>query len=245
MFDLRTFNLRDMSKLGSTLRRLGDGTETMEEVADRVVRTLYENLGDATGVRSCALVRFFKTHPYSALDAGLRDFADGMLPDGPKPGLRCLTLLATAGDEIAWNSREKSVAHRAIPLVGPESLSNAPMISSLLQQLGVGLETFLHSESGLMVEAEQSSFNVFYVPDARQSDHIPAQEEFVHPAGVRSVLGFGGMLPRGDIFAVILFSKVPIPRETAEMFRTLALNVKTAVLPFDGAVFSRSCGRRP
>jgi hypothetical protein len=244
MFDLRSFTLHDMSKLGGLLRRLGDGAETMEEVANRVVRHLYENLGDTAGVRSCALVRFFKTHPYSALDAGLRDFADGMLHDAPKPGLRCLTLLATAGDESTWNSREASVAHRAIPLAGPEILSNAPMISSLLQQLGVGLETLLRPESGLMVEAEQSSFNVFYVPDARNSTHIPAQEEFVRPVGVRSVLGFGGMLPRGDIFVVILFAKVPIPRETAEMFRTLALNVKAAVLPFDDAVFAPDCGRR-
>jgi hypothetical protein len=243
MFDLRTFNLRDMSQLGSSLRRLGDGSENMEQVADRVVRYLYDHLCDASGVRSCALVRFFKTHAYAALDAELRNFVDATLSDEPKPGLRCLTLLATAGDEKAWNSREESVAHRAIPLVGPEILRNVPMISSLLQQLGVRLETFLSPESGLMVEADQSSFNVFYVPDAVGSKHIPAQDHFVQPVGVHSVLGFGGMLPRGDIFAVILFAKVPIPRETAEMFRTLALNVKTAVLPFDGLVFSRDCGR--
>lgn len=244
MFDLTDFDLRDMSQLGSSLRRLGDGTQSMEAVANRVVRHLYDNLGDATGERSCALIRFFKTHPYSALDPGLRDFADGMLHAAPKPGLRCLTLLATAGDESAWNSPQTSVAHRAIPLVGPEILSNAPMISSLLQQLGVELETLLRPESGLMVEAEHSSFNVFFVPDAPGSAHIPHQEDFVRPVGIRSVLGFGGMLPRGDIFAVILFAKVPIPRETAEMFRTLALNVKAAVLPFDGVVFAPDCGRR-
>ncbi len=58
--------------------------------------------------------------------------------------------------------------------------------------------------------------------------------------GVRSVLGFGGMLPLGDIFCVILFSKVAIPRETAELFRTLALNVKLAALPFQEAVFGGS-----
>ncbi len=51
------------------------------------------------------------------------------------------------------------------------------------------------------------------------------------------MLGFGGMLPMGDIFVVIVFSKVRIPRETAELFRTLALNVKMAALPFDEVVF--------
>jgi hypothetical protein len=42
---------------------------------------------------------------------------------------------------------------------------------------------------------------------------------------------------------VILFSKVAIPRETAELFRTLALNVKMAVLPFESVVFAPSRDR--
>lgn len=238
MFDLVNFTLHDMSRLGRSLREQGLGARSMEEVADRVVRYLYENLGDAAGRRCCALVRFFKTHSYLALPSELRAFADGLLRDAPKPDLKCLTLLATAGDAPAWNSPEASVAHRAIPLVVPEFVNKAPMISSLLQQLGVELELLLCSGSGLFVDEEQTAFNVFYVPDARGSPHIPAQEDFVRPAGVQSVLGCGGTLPRGDIFAAILFSKAPIPRETAEMFRTLALNIKLSVLPFDGAVFA-------
>jgi hypothetical protein len=31
-----------------------------------------------------------------------------------------------------------------------------------------------------------------------------------------------------------MFSKVPIPRQTADMFRSLALSVKVAILPFVG-----------
>jgi signal transduction histidine kinase len=38
---------------------------------------------------------------------------------------------------------------------------------------------------------------------------------------------------------VILFVKVAVPRETAELFRTLALCVKMAALPFDEKVFGR------
>jgi signal transduction histidine kinase len=211
----------------------------MEEVANRVVRHLYEHLVDGDAhTRSCALVRFFKTHPYGALNAGLREFAQDMLQnEAPTPGMRCLTLLASAGDEPEWNSRRASRAHQAIPLVSREMVSQAPMISSLLQQLGVEVEALLGSDPGLLVESQPSSFNVFYVPEARESPYIPAQTEFVRPLGIRSVLGFGGMLPQGDIFVVILFSKVPIPRETAELFRTLALNVKMAALPFDAAVF--------
>jgi hypothetical protein len=239
MFHLANFTLREMTELGVVLRRLGDRAHSMEEVANRVVHTLYECLVDPdTGERSCALVRFFKTHAYAELDDTLRDFARGMLRGRmAAPGMKCLTLLATAGDRTEWNSRQVSVAHRAIPLASEEIVSKAPMISSLLRQLGVELGVLLNPTPGLLVESEPASFNVFYVPDARGSPYIPAQEDFVRPIGVESVLGFGGMLPMGDIFVVIIFSRVRIPRETAELFRTLALNVKVAALPFDDAVF--------
>lgn len=68
---------------------------------------------------------------------------------------------------------------------------------------------------------------------------MPAQEGFVLPYGVRSVLGFGGLLPGGDLFVVILFSRVPISREVADLFRPLALSAKLAVLPFTaGPIFT-------
>jgi signal transduction histidine kinase len=155
----------------------------------------------------------------------------------PRPGMKCLTLLATAGARPEWNSRRASAAHRAIPLVSKEILSQAPMISSLLRQLGVRVEVLLGSNPGLLVDSQPTSFNVFYVSEARGSPYIPAQDDFVRPLAIRSVLGFGGLLPLGDIFVVILFARVPIPRETAELFQTLALNVKMAALPFDEAVF--------
>ncbi len=54
----------------------------MEEAAERVVRTLYDQLIDAeTGARSCALVRFFKTHAFGELESDLRDFAREALHD--------------------------------------------------------------------------------------------------------------------------------------------------------------------
>jgi len=244
MIDLRTFTLEDMTELGSALRGLGAGASSMEEVAVAVSRHLYERLGDSgTGASACALVRFFKTHPYGALSPELQRFArTTLMGDLPGDDVPCLTLLGTAGDEPAWNDTRLSVGHRAIPLISKDMVSQAPMISSLLQQLGVEVDVLLSSEANLLVDHEASNFNVFYVPEASGSAFIPAQSDFVHGHGIRSVLGFGGMLLSGDIFAVILFSKVAIPRETAELFRTLALNVKMAVLPLDVEIFCRQRG---
>ena len=94
--------------------------------------------------------------------------------------------------------------------------------------------TVLRPEPDLLVDLEQTTFNVFHVANAVGSPYVPAQDQFVLPYHIKSVLGFGGLLPSGELFAVILFSKVEIPRQTAEMFRTLALSIKVAILPFSG-----------
>ena len=66
---------------------------------------------------------------------------------------------------------------------------------------------------------------------AEGSPYIPAQDEFVLPYGVRSVLGFGAPLPNGDIFSVILFSKQVIPEATAHLFKPLALCAQITLAP--------------
>ena len=56
---------------------------------------------------------------------------------------------------------------------------------------------------------------------------------------MKSVLGFGGVLSSGELFVVVMFSKVPISRESAENVRDLAASVKEAVEHFVGsAVFA-------
>lgn len=81
--------------------------------------------------------------------------------------------------------------------------------------------------------------------DAVGSPHIPDQG-FVADFQVASALGFGGMLPTGDLFSVVLFSRTPIPAATAELFKVLALSVKLAVLPFaDGPFLTSPAGDRP
>jgi hypothetical protein len=88
------------------------------------------------------------------------------------------------------------------------------------------------------------AFNVFYVPEALGSPYIPAQKEFVIPYQVQSVLGFGGVLPSGELFAVILFSKVSIPLETADRFKWLSAYVRIAVESFGKEnVFTKSSRR--
>ena len=108
------------------------------------------------------------------------------------------------------------------------------MIARLINQFGLEVGSVLRPDTTLIGDLSQKTFNTFFVPEALGSPYIPAQDDFVIPYGIKSVLGFGGMLSSGELFAVIMFSKTSIPNQTAQSFRNLAPNVKEAVEPFVG-----------
>jgi PAS domain S-box-containing protein len=246
MLDFSRFSLSNMVACGGFLRSLGDRAASMEEVAGRIVARLDDWFRvPETGEPACALVRLFRTQMHQHLPAELQALArEQMAPAAPGPETRCLTLLGTTGLLPEWQTPARSQGHRVIPLPSVDVLARFPMIIQLVRQLGLEAGSMLHQSPTLLVDWEQRTFNVFHVPEAVGSPHIPAQADFVVPYGVRSVLGFGGMLPGGDLFAVILFSRVPIPRNTAELFRPLALCVKVALLPFvNGPIFAADAAR--
>ena len=235
VFDLAGFGLRDMIDCGKAVREVSTNAVNMEEAAQAIVSMFHDRLVEGrSGERNCALVRCFKTHRFGSLPEELRMVAQAAVPHGEvvSANTAVLTLLATAGDEAGWNDRRASRRHAAVPLESVEFVERAPMIAALLQQMGLGIEPALYPSAEMILDAERRTFNVFYVPDAVGDLRIPAQDSFVKPYGIMSVLGFGGILPSGDLFAVIMFSRTRVPRETADLFRTIALNVKLALLPF-------------
>jgi hypothetical protein len=221
-----------MTQLGVQLRATGQDVQSVEEVAQRVVTLLHNEFVDpGSGVRACVLVRFYLTVRYADLDGGLRAFGDKLMTGHQlTPETRCLTLLATAGEETAWNSRKASVGHQTIPLPSKQVVQAIPMISQLITQLGLDVGTVVAPDPALVLELEQRTYNVFFVPDAVGSPHIPAQNDFVLPYKIRSVLGFGGLVPSGDVYAVLMFARVSVPRAAADIFRNAAMNLKLALL---------------
>lgn len=231
---LTRFGFKEMMECRTRIRDLyADAPPTLEDAANRAVEFFRQELVDEHGAPACALVRFFKTHPYRDLPEELQAVVRAASPEAlTVPDLRCLTLLATRGDEPAWNSRFTSQGHRAIPLISVEMVQQAPMIAQLITQLGLPIANVVRPPRGLLLDQEQTSQNVFYVARALGSPHIVAQEQFVVRYGIESVLGFGGLVSSGDLFATILFSKVMIPAEAADQFRVVGLNLKIAILPF-------------
>ena len=237
--DLGQFALSDMVACGALVRERAAAASSMEEAADRIVRELYDVLRSADGIRNCVLVRCYKTHAFGDLEPELQAFARAMsLMGDVDAATPCLTLLASAGDEPAWNDRRQSRGHQAIPLQSEEILERSPMIAQLVRQLGVNPGALIQGGTDLQLHGDDKAYNVFYVADALGSPDIPAQE-FVLDHGVRSVLGFGGLLPSGDLFSVILFSKTEIAAQTAGMFAPVALSVRVALLRFaSGRIFT-------
>lgn len=245
MHSLASFSISDMTECASELRKLGAGASSVQDVAQRIASYLYLQLGnDRTGRQDCALVRCFLTRAYGALDPQSQDCARRALACGPGSlDMKCLTLFGTAGERPEWNERNRSKRYRSIPLADKQVLFQFPMVSQLLQQLGVDFTSKIQPKSDLLVDQTEHTLDVFHVPEAKGSPFLPAQEEFVIPFGIESVLGFGGVLPSTELFTVILFSKQKISRETAELFKPLALSVKLALLPFDGTSSTRSINR--
>jgi len=231
---LTRFGLAEMLRWGFDLPRLIAGAATLEEAAQSVVRHIYDDALSPAGARECALVRFYVTHPCATLPAELKAFAHAQMGDRKAvPELQCLALLGTAGDEPAWNNRHLSRAHQAIPLPGVNEVSRTPMIGQLLRSLGVRLEAVVSPRPELVRGLAAKTFDVFYVPEAVGSAHIPDQD-FVKRYGVRSVIGFGGALSKAGVYTILLFSRAPIPEAAVERFRNLAQDLTGALDEFGG-----------
>jgi hypothetical protein len=236
MRDIARFDADDVRACSDVLRTLGNGARSMEDAAGRVARYLYDELGDGSA-RACTLVRVYKTHPYGKLPNDLREFAGDVLGDVPDDRVRCFTLLGTAGDEPAWNERQRSEGHQAIPLPSEQLVAQLPMVLQLITQLGLDVATIVQPDPAVTRELSQRTYDVFHIEEAQGSPHIPAQD-FVERYAVRSALGFGGMLYTGDFYAVVLFSKATVSRDAAQMLKILALAVRVPLLAHLNRVFT-------
>ncbi len=234
MHDLGEFSLRDMAECAARVRRLGQGAGSMEEAAGRIVSYLYDDLADQrSGQRACALVRFYKTHPYGLLDAGRRSYASTRSAGAETPpDARYLALLATTGDEPAWQSVAGSQDHQAILLDGVELAESAPTVLCLMNQLGLESSVSLPSSSSVTVAVDPCPSDAAGASDAAGSAATLSQDPFLGRHGIRSILGFGGQLPAGDLFVVVLFARVPIEAAARDLFKALALAVKVSVTAF-------------
>lgn len=227
---LRPFTITEGS---AAIRHAGKVAGSVEELAFFTSRWLFDNLlTDSRSVRSSALVRCFVTMPYEQLKPELKVHAKN-LAGNIKDDSRCLTLLGTAGTEDNWNDRHKSEHHAVVPLLSPEMVAQSPMISRLFTELGINISSLFQIErenKPIFLDPSERDYNVFYVPEASASPHIIAQRDFVEPHKIRTVIGYGSLLPSGELYAVIMFFRIFVPRDIAQRFTSLALSTTIGML---------------
>lgn len=224
---LSEFTLRDLISVGAGIRAVGAASMSLDDLCNGLVSYLHHAFVGNEGEPACALTRLFITQRYADLPPELQELTEKMVSD-PIPSMKCLTLAASRGQRPEWNEIQSSSGHRTIPLPNQESVQKIPMIAQLMRGLGVDVVSLLESNSPLVVENQHTG--VFFVPQAHGSPFIPAQQHFVIPFGIQSVVGFGDVLPDGNMFAVICFSKVPISHNTAELLSHLSLSARVALL---------------
>ena len=231
MYDMNLFTPQDMAKCSLVLRQLGRNTASMEATGQKIVKYIYQHFCDSqTGENTCVLVRLFKTHPYGELEESSQQSARRLMNNNsPAADMKCWTLLAAAGAEPQWNSRHTAAENPAIPLVSTELVAQMPLISGIIRQLGLDIPTVLGIEPERFLQLEPAVLNIFHVSEAKGSPLITEQDSLIIPYQVKSVLAFGGLLGSGSLFAVVISLKVKIPERTAQMFKYLALSVKTSL----------------
>ena len=214
---------------GAALARAVQGMTSLEQAAAIVTRNLREMLWDEGSDRPAAvLCRFYRTIDIGQLEPELQDILRAASESDLEDSTKCLTLMGSAGDEPSWNSRQESVGHRAIPLSDPAAVRRLPMVARMVQDLGMSIESVV---AGKLPAGDGQSLEegrVFYVAEAVGSAVVPAQD-FVRTHGVKSIIGFGGVLESGDIWAVILFTRVAVKPEVARLFRLLGSDVRVAL----------------
>ncbi len=228
--DLSALGLGPLVRLVSGLRDLSEGCTSVEEFAQAACALLHQSLVDGRDSRQTALVRFYGTAQLAALPAAERDFVAALGSTCPLPDdTTCLTLLGTAGTEPAWNDRTRSRGHRVVPLPDTAAVDELPMVAALLGQLGIDAEALTRASSDVVLPSDAEDYRIFHVPQAQDSPLIPAQD-FVHEHGIASAVGFGGALPTGEVYAVVLFSTVPVGLLTAQLLGTVALSTSLACM---------------
>jgi CheY-like chemotaxis protein len=228
---MHTFEKPDeVEKYASFIRELGDKCSSTEAIAVETVNYLFNRFGEDGGEHRCALMRFFRTISYSDLTPHLKKRVQEQLSNPkPNPATNCLTLLATRGIEPSWNERLASTGHDVIPLLSDQMVLEAPMIAQLVQKLGIDVSQVVTPEPAVFFSPLEKKYSTMYVPEAVGATAIVSQSNFAIPFKIRSVVGFGGLLATGDMFAVMMFMRVPISANVAERCSALAAAIETSI----------------
>lgn len=246
MLSIAKFTYRDILGFQDTLRSALRDSTSLEQAAQRITDTVWETFSD-----TAVLTRCFVTVPYQSLPLSDQGFVQRSLKHtGAAESIPAnsivLSLMGTRGRQPEWNNRKLSRDHLGIPLVSTGFIEEIPMLSRLLQELGVDPGWF-HLERGGFTESKLGAgqVGVFFVQDATgaidaQGRLIISAQEFVQEYGVKSVFGLGGVYGDGTVLILLVFTQELLEKTQVNALTHLIVLIKsaTADLLKAGALFA-------
>ncbi len=243
-----TFSSADLGQLNSlnvSVQSELASASSVESAAQILVEKLYNSYQD-----SAVLIRLYATVPFKDLPDFNRKFVTNLAEANNVAGdlkdeTQILSLLATFGKESNWRDRTKSHGHVGIPLISSKFVDEIPMISRLLQQVGVGLNWLDPEDIKIVAKDVTKLSGMFYLSDAatetdsRGRKVIPMQD-FVSQFGVKTVFGFARGYSNGMMAVLVVFTSESVDEGKARPFESLldTFKGKTESLAVAGKVFS-------
>lgn len=233
-----TIGSTDLASVYAFLARcealIGNRASSFEAAAQAYADSLYEAYAS-----SVVLARVFATIPFGALPPREAKFAESL---AATVGVRLaeetpvLTLFGTRGDRTEWNDRAHSTGHVAIPLVSEQFVASTPMISRLLEDLGLQVARNDQGATSIVERVLPGGLaGLFYVADAAaaldtRSRPIIANQAFVATHQVKTVFGMGGTFPGGHVATLIVFTRELMARSVAHRFLPVTSQLKAVTL---------------
>ena len=198
-----------------------DQWENFEQAAQAACEQIYNEFKE-DGDSIFALVRIFRLSNSDTLPPE---------EDSTMAGGHWLTLMGTYGDEPEWCNRMKSQGHRVIPA----GAFGTPMLKAVFEQTNLDVKSLEEGEDiepTIIMDGSQLT-KFFHVEDAKNSPYIVAQDEFVKPYNIKSVVGIGSAFVSNSLYVCIGFSKITLDKEMAENFASLSPFLSTLMSLYD------------
>ncbi|NDJ52066.1 MAG: hypothetical protein GYB68_03155 [Chloroflexi bacterium] len=198
---------------------------THETASQHLTERIYTSFADEDGP-ILSLVRVYRLCTFDELSPELQELTSEGMP-------HVMALTGTYGEEEAWCDRHQSQGHKLIPMEPAIVHSQIPMFEKMLvESMGVNLEV-LYETLDPVTATRTGISGLFHIPTALGSPVIPAQEGFVEPYGIASVVGFGGLMAgtagRHAMYVLYAFSKQPIDDQAAHNFQEMQSRLGAAL----------------
>ncbi len=231
MASISSYSADDLEKLKEKLKARYPSCTFFEHAAQKFAETLYSEFSS-----SVILARVYVTIPYGQLPSFNKAFVNNLakaknISNLINANTPILSLAGTAGQNPAWWERRKSQGHVGIPLCSAGFIDAIPMMSRLLQELGLNMAWFDKQDLSIAKKSLTGLNGLFYVANASDDTDskgrkiIPAQD-FVSSYGIHTVYGMGTTYISGAFAVSIIFTNEALTRAQISPMTSLFLDFK-------------------